>query len=542
MSAKGAKNTGELKKLEKNLVQAMKAKIEKKKLKRMKQSGLKVKGNIGNSFKKMPMNQVSAGTGFKSHRQSTGKLFKHTDVDFGEVDYGPVSVTTSMSEGSVVTNCSGYVSPTSTLGSRMAIFASLYEQWQCELFELVFYPSVISSDRVQLILFIDPDADDPMDGGSELAARARQSEYSEVLNCSTLQKEATICFHRLAGSTQLFTDIHNSDDPHWNSAGRWAILCGNTPSVTATVGRIAVRYRYRYWNPTLEDTSFSVASTTLAVTAGMSTTKFLGTAQTFYSNGCTVSVNSLGTIMTFAGGTGYYVLALNITGTGLDFGADNSVNLVSSSTNMTVNSDATYATNNAALSTCTGVILFQITTNPATITFGNLSAFTSMTFSRIVIARIFTISQMEKSMKKIMREKILKADNFVTLLDQLEKPVAKDVSKRMDLLEAENKRLHSKLEGLTPSWKLDQDSKRDSLTEPSKEESLETAKTRSLVLDKCVFCGMDPPDHIGRNCPQRVRPVIQPENCKFCGIQMLNPTVHYVSCRELERLIAQNKE
>jgi hypothetical protein len=425
------------------------------------------------SFKRQGLVQVAAATGYAggSKKPSFGKFMKDTDVQWGEIDFGSINVTTSNIDGDILIGPQ-FITPSIVAGSRMATMAALWEQWRCTEFALVFYPTTSSTDRVQILLYIDPDADDTMTAGADLSRRIRQSQYVRDINCSTVGVNPVILpFHQNKKQTTLFVGDHDTSDPHWNSCGIWGVICGNTSNVTASVGRLAIRFRYHFFVPTLETSVLAISSFTAKINGALAAIP-LGTSFTVVSaSGLNVAWDS-GTNFSITGGIGDFIVACTwSTSTAFTPTVQTMCSAITAGGTLTANN---WLGTSQDGKNGVGVCGFTITTNNAVIVTLNqvtlINGF-SNTNSRFYVTRVG--DAFRKRTPAFMR-KAPDIDQLMERLALLEETIAHGKDEVDDYEVATKALLREQV---------------------------------ALKLSRCVFCGMDPPDHIGRECPKRLAAV-----------------------------------
>jgi len=436
---------------------------------------------------------------------------KRSDVEGGEILYSTIT-TAGEAANSVLEE--DYVTPRIVAGSRMAVVSSLWEMFRLEFFELVYYPAVSSATTGQLCLYIDPDAQDTFTAGPTLTQRATNSRLKVIFSVWGTEP-VTLAYSQHKQLSTLYTEPYTEADPHWNSCGKWALIALSAmPS--ATIGTLAIRFRVRFFEPTMEAPVSSNVS--FWSCAGVTTSKFFGTTQTEYSNDLDLTIDD--STMTFERTGEYYMGVYSYAATTLTVSDTTIFNFDS---NGTVHTQycASVSANNVAW--CT----FAVTEAPCVLTPQNWASITAFTAQYVIVAK--ANSALPKGYRNGITNHKVQAQN---------PKVAELEAKINDMFLAMKQ--HSQVVD-EPRREVPTES---SISVLLAEKTIELERAAREIeelkskkkLDKCWFCGDPNPDHIGRNCPQRdtqkVDPKVDPvqEQCRFCQKVVPDLMLHFQSC------------
>jgi hypothetical protein len=332
--------------------------------------------------------------------------------------------------------------------TRLQYLAQVFEKWWPVRWKITWNPQQGTNVAGNVIMYYDPDVSDAQTSGFQQAARAMTAngvdlaiwEKGKFLNCTVEKKNS---------------DFYTSDgtDLRLSRAGYFSLVSNTDFTSNMTIGTLTLDYEIHFYKPILEGIASQPMSAAGACLFNSQTgSSPAGTSVTNIAN-YDIPISWLSTVaVTYPGAAGanYYVV-FSVTGTTLASGG------VLAFVGATVINSLNYVA-----VTSTQILCFAHIASAASTITVQFATFTgaSITNSRFFVAR----------------------DRNLT------KPKPK-----YDIIS-----LTERLENLESLLKITSDPDDD----PTLKKTPQLPQP-ILVLDQCIYCGQENPDHLGRNCPQR---------------------------------------
>jgi len=140
------------------------------------------------------------------------------------------------------------VSPQSLTGTRLQVFAQLYERWRPIRWKITYIPNIGTGATGSLVMYYEPDPTDPLPSG-QLAIQRAMSATGVDFPIYTQNRPSVT-----AKVEKEFTNLFTNDgvETRLSQAGYIACFCGFESSSLLTVGQFVLDYDIEFFKPLLE--------------------------------------------------------------------------------------------------------------------------------------------------------------------------------------------------------------------------------------------------------------------------------------------------